>query len=128
MVVSKTTDGGSSPSVPAGFMPKIIKPKLNFEKTTINDLILFCVYTVLRDNQICDFERLIKECFTLFPQAFSFTRYPIWPDARKLDRPLRSLREEGLIKGEPKTEFFITKQGKERAELIAKTLHQGKLL
>jgi len=102
--------------------------KLAADKTPINDLILFSVYSVVSNNEICTFDRLIKECFTLFPQPFGFARYPIWPDSRKLDRPLRTLRKEKLIKGDPKTEFFITKEGKEKSEVIAKMLKQGRLL
>ncbi len=93
-----------------------------------NNLILFSIFSVLSGNEICSFERLVKECFTLFPKYFSFTRYPLWPDARKLDRPLRSLRKEKLINGDPKLDFFLTKEGREKADSVRKSLRQGKLL
>lgn len=109
-------------------MPKKPLEKLRFDKTSINDLILFSIYSVIVNNEICSFERLLKECFTLFPEKFGFNRYPLWPDSRKLDRPLRNLKEEKLIKGGPKTEFFLTQEGKEKAQQITKTLRQGKLL
>lgn len=109
-------------------MVKKINKKLAAEKTSVNDLILFSIYLVISNNEICTFDRLIKECFTLFPAPFGFARYPIWPDSRKLDRPLRSLRDDKLIRGDPRTEFFLTKTGKEKAEIIAKTFKQGKLL
>jgi len=101
---------------------------MDFGNIPINDLILFSIHSVLSDNEICSFDRLIKECFTLFPKVFCFTRYPLWPDARKLDRPLRALRKQKLINGDPKNEFFITKEGKIKAEQIQKSLRQGKLL
>ncbi len=97
-------------------------------KTPINDLILFSIYSVVLGNEECVFERLIKECFAYFPAVFSFSRYPLWPDARKLDRPLRALRDQSLIIGNPKTAFSLTREGKERAEQIQKSLRQGKLL
>lgn len=109
-------------------MPKKTNKKLAFDKSTVNDLILFSIYSVVTNNEICTFDRLLKECFTLFPEPFGFARYPIWPDARKLDRPLRGLREEKLIKGDPRTEFFLTQAGKEKAAIVAKILKQGKLL
>jgi hypothetical protein len=109
-------------------MPKNLNKKLAFDKIPINYLILFSVYSVVSSNEICTFDRLIKECFTLFPGAFGFARYPIWPDSRKLDRPLRMLRDQKLIKGDPKTEFFLTKEGKEAGQEIGKSLRQGKLL
>lgn len=95
---------------------------------TVNDLILYCIYSITLNNEKCSFERLVKECFTLFPETLAFVRYPIWPDSRKLDRPLRSLRDEKLIIGDPKTIFMLTKEGEKKALEVAKTLKQGKLL
>lgn len=104
---------------------QIKNKNLNF---SVNDLILFCIHSVVLSNEKCSFERLVKECFTLFPDTLKFERYPIWPDSRKLDRPLRFLRKEKLIIGDPKTYFILTKSGEEEAAQIAKTLRQGKLL
>jgi hypothetical protein len=95
---------------------------------TINDLILFCIHSITSNNEQCSFDRLVKECFILFPEAIRFPRYPIWPDSRKLDRPLRSLREEKLIIGDSKSFFLLTNEGKKRAIEVFKTLKQGKLL
>jgi hypothetical protein len=105
-------------------MQKKPEQYLNF---SVNDLILFCIHSVVLNNEQCSFERLIKECFTLFPETLRFTRYPIWPDARKLDRPLRQLRKEKLIIGDPKTYFLLTKTGELRAMELSKSLRQGKL-
>ncbi|MDP3882509.1 MAG: hypothetical protein Q8Q48_00425 [Candidatus Staskawiczbacteria bacterium] len=98
---------------------------LNF---SVNDLILFCIHSVVLNNEKCSFERLIKECFTLFPDTLKFERYPIWPDSRKLDRPLRFLRNEKLVIGDTKTYFILTKDGEKKATEVSKTLRQGKLL
>ena len=95
---------------------------------SVNDLILFCIHSVVQNNEQCSFERLVKECFTLFPDTLKFERYPIWPDSRKLDRPLRFLRDEKLIIGGPKTYFMLTKSGETKAAEIARMLKQGKLL
>jgi len=101
---------------------------LNFSKASIEDLILFCIHSVVLGNEQCSFERLVKECFTLFPDTLRFPRYPIWPDSRKLDRPLRALRNEKLIIGDPKTYFILTKEGEQKAVEVSKILRQGKLL
>jgi hypothetical protein len=103
------------------------KPKKNLN-LSVNDLILFCVHFIILNNEKCTFERLVKECFTLFPDTLKFERYPIWPDSRKLDRPLRFLRKERLIIGDPKSYFILTKQGEKRALEMSKVLKQGKLL
>jgi hypothetical protein len=65
----------------------------------MQDLILFGIYSVLKNGEVCTFERLVAECFTKFPKVFAFKRYPNWPDALKFDRKLRTLREKGLIAG-----------------------------
>lgn len=95
---------------------------------SVNDLILFCIHSVIANSEQCSFERLVKECFAVFPETLRFTRYPIWPDSRKLDRPLRALRKEKLIVGDPKSYFILTEAGEERASSISKALRQGKLL
>ncbi|MCX6720386.1 MAG: hypothetical protein NTW11_01110 [Candidatus Staskawiczbacteria bacterium] len=101
---------------------------LNFSKVSVNELILFCIHSIVLNNEQCSFDRLVKECFTLFPDTLRFTRYPIWPDSRKLDRPLRALRNDKLIVGDPKTYFILTKEGEEKANVVSKMLRQGKLL
>lgn len=96
-------------------------------KVPISDLILFSIYSVISGKGKCDFERLVKECFTLFPKTFSFPKYSQLPDSRKIDRPLRTLRKRRLIKGDPKTFFTLTKNGQKIAEEIATTFRQRKL-
>ena len=93
-------------------------------KRALNDLIVFSIYSA---GDKCTFEELVKECFSRFPEYFSFPKIKKWPDARKLDRPLRTLRERKLIKGGPKTYFSLTKLGKDKAKEIAKFFSQGRL-
>jgi len=106
-------------------MQKKISKNLNI---SANDLILFSIYSIISNNEQCSFDRLVKECFILFPDAIKFLRYPIWPDSRKLDRPLRALRKEKLIIGDPASFFLLTEEGVKRVVQIDKTLRQGKLL
>ena len=108
-------------------MAKEIKKDLNFSKVSVEELILFCIHSIIVNSEQCSFERLVKECFTLFPETLKFVRYPIWPDSRKLDRPLRALRNEKLIIGDPKTYFILTEAGGKKAANVAKSLRQGKL-
>jgi len=93
-------------------------------KKSLNDLIIFCLYSA---KSRCSFEELIKECFSLFPEYFSFSKIKKWPDSRKLDRPLRTLRKRKLIIGGPNTYFSLTKLGRKQAEEISKILSQAKL-
>ena len=93
----------------------------------INELILLGIYLIVNNEEKCTFERLIKESFNLFPAAFCISNNPEWPDSRKLDRPLRTLRKRKLITGNPKTYFYLTKLGKKIAIETAKTFRQRKL-
>ena len=91
-------------------------PERQYEGIPKENLILFGIYSVTKSGEACSFERLVKECFTLFPKVFGFSRYPEWPDSLKFDRPVRTLRERGWVVGGSKTLFALTKFG----EAIAK--------
>ena len=95
-----------------------------YQKASINDLILFCL---LSKKPSCDFESLLGECFRSFPKAFCFSNIKKWPDSRKLDRPLRALRNKKLIKGSLERGFSLTSSGKKRAEDLAKSFRQERL-
>ena len=97
-------------------------------KHSINELILFVIYSLGESSKKCTFQELIKECFSLFPKEFCFSKHPQWPDARKLDRPLRTLRKRKLITGTPQTSFTLTSSGKKLTQGIARTFRQRKLL
>jgi len=86
------------------------------------------MYSLRLKGERCNFENIIEKCFNLFPKDFGFKNHPQWPDSRKLDRPLRSLRKQNLISGDPQTDFSLTKKGKEIALNIAKKIKQKKLL
>jgi len=99
-----------------------------YQNTPILDLILIAIYSLISKGEICTFEELVKECFDLFPKSFSFEKNFNWPDSRKLDRSLRTLRKRGLIIGTPNTFFSLTKNGQNSAIEISKSLRQRKLL
>lgn len=96
-----------------------------YGRIPINDLIVFGIYSVLAKGEKCTFEKLVAECFNLFPKIFSFARYHQWPDSIKFDRPLRTLREKGLVIGNPRSLFSLTKFGEKMAKDTAKILKIG---
>lgn len=102
-------------------------PEEIYQKAKITDLILISLYALENSDKKITFERLLKECFNLFPQKFSFSKHPSWPDARKLDRPLRALRKKKLILGNPKESFSLTKEGRKEALEAMNLLKQRKL-
>jgi hypothetical protein len=98
-----------------------------YENVSQSDLILFAIYSLGLEGEGSVFARLVEKCFSLFPLAFGFSEYPQWPDARKLDRSLRSLRQRRLIQGDPKTFFVLTKRGEKEALRVEKKLKQKRL-
>lgn len=98
-----------------------------YTKIEIQHLILFGIYSVNRNCETCTFERLVAECFQKFPKVFSFKNYPNWPDPLKFDRPLRTLREKGLIVGNSRTFFSVTRFGEKVAEETERVLNSGKV-
>ena len=109
-------------------MKKVFLEEDLYRKVSINDLILFSILSVSESNKKCSFEKLVHKCFTLFPKVFVLKKFSKWPDTRKLDRPLRSLRNKKMITGNPKTSFNLTAKGKKRALEIANIFRQKKLL
>lgn len=97
-----------------------------YGKLSINNLILFSINYIESSKKSCTFEDLIEVCFRYFPGTFSFENLSRWPDSRKLDRPLRTLRNRKLIKGGPA--FSLTETGRKIAKDTTKFLTQKKLL
>jgi len=106
---------------------KKVWPQELYQRLNICDLILISLRALENSGKKITFERLLKECFDLFPKKFNFLEYPKLPDARKLDRPLRTLRKQKMILGNPKEEFLTTEIGKSRALGIMNLLRQKKL-
>ena len=108
-------------------MPKKAFVSELYKKISVYDLILFGVYSVNYKKEKCSYERLVKECFILFPRSFSFSGMPGWPDSRKLDRSLRTLRKKKMLTGDPRNVFALTKIGRKSAEDVGKIFRQGRL-
>ena len=96
-----------------------------YTKIPAAQLIVLGLYSLQKKKENCTFEKLIEECFSLFPKAFSFSRHPEWPDSLKFDRTLRTLREKGLIVGHPSTFYSLTKFGEKIAKEIEYILQKG---
>lgn len=101
-------------------------PKEIYSEAGTQGLILAAFYNLQHATPI-PFSRLLEECFTLFPERFYFKDRPEWPDARKLGRPLRLLREKNFVEGEPDAGFSLTKKGKRQASQVVNILRQRRL-
>lgn len=100
-------------------------PKEVYLKVSILDLILVALFS-LGSNTKNSFEVILKKCFDLFPEKFSFSELK-FPDARKIDRPLRTLRNQRLIKGDPQELYSLTSKGRKKSLESMNLLRQKKL-
>jgi len=107
---------------------KIIYDEKTYTSVGLENLVLYGIYLTSERGENCTFEKLVAECFSQFPKVFGFKRYLEWPDSLKFDRPLRKLREKGMIVGTIKDSFSLTKFGEQKAietEDILKKINIG---
>jgi hypothetical protein len=95
-----------------------------YESLNVDRLLVYCVQRVLANKEECTLDRLIYECFTLFPKKFSLLRYPQWPDAVRVYRSIRRLYspDHGWITGLPQRGFKITPAGRRVAAEVEQLL------
>ena len=101
-------------------------PEEIYQRVSIPDLILVSLLSLEASGKKISFEELLKQCLDLFPRRFSFSKMK-WPDARKIDRPLRMLRVQNLIGNGSETVLVLTNKGKKKALGAMNLLRQKKL-
>lgn len=99
-------------------------PEGIYSKAKIKDLILVALFECKEE---VSFEDLLMKCFSLFPGKFSLDGYDENPDSRRLGRPLRLLREDGFVEGNPEDGFYLTGTGEKRASRSSEVLRQSRL-
>jgi len=96
--------------------PIIFGPE-SYTHIGIDQLLTYASYRVLIKKETCTFERLVYECFILFPLKFGFQRYPQWPDSARINKAwLRCRTDKGWLAGNIKEGFRLTPAG----EVIAR--------
>lgn len=97
-------------------------------KISIDELVIYAVYRIYQSGDECTFERLVYECFTLFPHEFGFKRYPQWPDSARIDKSwLRCRTDKGWLIGTVKESFRLTDLGIIIAQRVEKKLNMKKV-
>ena len=91
--------------------------------TSIDELLTFAVGRVTNAGEDCTFERLVYECFQLFPKQFGMQRYPEWPDSVRVNKTwLRCRTDRGWIVGSVQEGFRLTDRGNRVAAKVARSL------
>jgi len=105
--------------------------KRQFDKSiytsiSLTKLTIVAIYQIVNNGEEAAYERVVKECFSLFPKRFSFQRYPEWPDGHRIEMEIMRCRDKGWITGNEKISFQITLLGKRVAQEVLKELEEGK--
>ena len=94
--------------------------------TSIDELLTFAAGQVEAAGEECTFERLVYECFSLFPGQFAMQRYPDWPDSVRVEKTWRRCRtDRGWITGSVQEGFRLTERGKQVAARVGRALGKG---
>jgi hypothetical protein len=100
-----------------------------YESLGVDSLLMHCVKKVLDNGEECTLERLIFECFTLFPKKFCLSRYPQWPDSTRIYRSWRRCRlDNGWLSGSAQQGFRLTRKGEQIAQSVAVKLNEPVLV
>ena len=55
-----------------------------YTSISLTKLTFFAMHEIANNGEECAYERIVKECFTIFPKRFGFQRYPEWPDGSRI--------------------------------------------
>ena len=98
-----------------------------YSSISLTKLTIFAIHEITNNSEECAYERVVKECFTLFPKRFSFQRYSEWPDGSRIKIEILRCRDNGYVTGNEKNGFQITLLGKRVAQEVLKELQGGKV-
>lgn len=96
-----------------------------YTSVSLTKLTIFAISKVDESGEECAYERVVKECFSLFPKRFSLQRYSEWPDGARVKIEILRCRDNGWITGNEKKGFQITAMGKRVSDEVLKELQQG---
>ena len=91
------------------------------ESSSIDELLVHCVWRILQRGEQCTFERLVVECYRTFPEQFSLHGFPEYPDSARVNKSwLRCRTDHGWLLGNVKLTFSLAPAG----ERIARSIEQ----
>jgi hypothetical protein len=98
-----------------------------YSSISLTKLTILAIKEIVRNGEECAYERVVNECFTLFPRRFGFQRYPEWPDGSRVKIEILRCRDNGWVTGNEKNGFQITLLGKRAAQEVLKELQEEKV-
>lgn len=109
-------------------MEKSFSPKI-YKNIPYDDLLVFALYSLTQRDLDANFENLVVECYTLFPERFGLPGFlEKYPDSAQVEKSwLRCRTDKGLIIGNKAQGFELTARGLNVVQKIQKRLG-GKVL
>ncbi len=89
--------------------------------------VVYAVYLIENNNIEATFQRVSIALFKLFPESFSFSEFPEYPDSRSVRNCLwhcAHKSKEWLV-GSDKTHYNTTEKGKEIVQIFLKLIEGG---
>jgi len=87
---------------------------------SLDDLLLLAALDIEQSGQPLTFERLVANCFELYPSRFSLRGYPHWPDSNVVNKTwLRARTDKGWLVGSVRQGFRLTPEGRRHAARLA---------
>jgi len=84
-----------------------------YQNISLDDLVVVAVGSITSKGETATFERMVAECFYLFPERFSLLGYPEWPNAALVNKAwLRCRTDKGLLTGSVAEGFRLTEKGR----------------
>ena len=94
--------------------------------SSLDELLTYAVGRIESAGEECTLERLVFECYSLFPDRFSMQGYPEWPDAIRIDKSWRRCRtDRGWIVGNVQQGFRLSEHGRRIAHKVGQALDNG---
>lgn len=93
-----------------------------YSKITLNDLVIYSIYTLHMQGLEITSEDAISACFLLFPRRFALQKYPQWPDSAVVRRRWSDVKNKGYLLGSAVKGFKLSAKGIKHAEKLEKSL------
>jgi len=113
------------------FFKKIKKFESNsYINERLDNLIIVAIYKLKKAEMECSFENVVVTVHKLFPEKFSLTNFPEFPDTIRVDNTLRldAKKHSGFLDGNRVNGYVLTGLGEVAANDTLEKLESGKNL
>lgn len=90
-----------------------------YRRIGYDELVTYAISNIAEGSEEITFERIVAECYQLFPERFALRGYPHWPDSAVVNKSwLRCRTDKNYIVGSVREGFRLTAQGMDVAQRV----------